>query len=130
MANLVGNGLPLLRSLELTRDAAQNIHLRKSMDEMIEMVGDGRSLSSAMVRSQIFPPLLIDMVAVGEQTGKIELALGRASERYNKELDGVLQRVMAMVMPAVLLLMASLVGTMAYAMISAIFQTINNLGAR
>lgn len=128
MANLVGNGLPLLRSLELTRDAAQNIHLRASMDDMIMMVGDGRSLSSTMIRSQIFPPLLIDMVAVGEQTGKIDLALRRAAERYDKELDGALQKVMAMVMPAVLLLMASLVGTMAYAMISAIFQTINNLG--
>lgn len=127
MANLVGNGLPLLRSLELTRDAAQNIHLRESMDGMIEMVGDGRSLSSTMVRSEIFPPLLIDMVAVGEQTGKIDLALRRAAERYDKELDGALQKVMAMVMPAVLLLMAFLVGTMAYAMISAIFQTINNL---
>lgn len=128
MANLVGNGLPLLRSLELTRDAAQNIHLKASMNEMIEMVGDGRSLSSAMVRSQIYPPLLIDMVAVGEQTGKIDQALRRAAERYDKELDGALQKVMAMVMPAVLLLMASLVGTMAYAMVSAIFQTINNLG--
>ncbi len=128
MANLVANGLPLLRSLELTRDAAQNIHLKASMDGMIEMVGDGRSLSSAMVRSEIFPPLLIDMVSVGEQTGKIDLALRRAAERYDKELDAALQKVMAMVMPAVLLLMAGLVGTMAYAMITAIFQTINNLG--
>ncbi|MGJ8723877.1 MAG: type II secretion system F family protein [Roseibacillus sp.] len=128
MANLVGNGLPLLRSLELTRDAAQNIHLRESMDGMIEMVGDGRSLSSTMVRSEIFPPLLIDMVSVGEQTGKIDQALRRAAERFDKELDAALQKVMAMVMPAVLLLMATLVGTMAYAMISAIFQTINNLG--
>lgn len=128
MANLVSNGLPLLRSLELTRDAAQNIHLRSSMGGMIEMVGDGRALSSAMVRSEIFPPLLVDMVTVGEQTGKIDVALRRAAERYDKELDGALQKVMAMVMPAVLLLMASLVGTMAYAMISAIFQTINNLG--
>ena len=128
MANLVSNGLPLLRSLELTRDAAQNIHLRSSMGGMIDMVGDGRALSSAMVRSEIFPPLLVDMVTVGEQTGKIDVALRRAAERYDKELDGALQKVMAMVMPAVLLLMASLVGTMAYAMISAIFQTINNLG--
>ena len=127
MANLVGNGLPLLRSLELTRDAAQNIHLKESIDNMIEMVGDGRTLSSTMVRSEIFPPLLIDMVSVGEQTGKIDLALRRAAERYDKELDGALQKVMAMVMPFVLLLMAFLVGTMAYAMISAIFQTINNL---
>ncbi|MEM9079847.1 MAG: type II secretion system F family protein [Verrucomicrobiota bacterium] len=130
MATLVANGLPLLRSLELTRDSAQNIHLRKSIDGMIELVGDGRSLSTTMVRSEIFPPLLIDMVSVGEQTGKIDLALRRAGERYQKELDGALKKVMAMVMPVVLLLMALLVGTMAYAMVTAIFQTIEGLGRR
>jgi len=128
MANLVGNGLPLLRSLELTRDATQNIHMRAHADEMIEMVGDGRALSKAMIKSEVFPPLLIDMVAVGEQTGKIDQALRRAAERYDKELNGALQRIMALIMPAVLIVMALLIGTMAYLMITAIFQTISNLG--
>lgn len=129
MANLVGNGLPLLRSLELSRDATQNIHMRHHADEMIEMVGDGRALSKAMIKTGVFPPLLIDMVAVGEQTGKIDQALRRAAERYDKELNGALQRIMALIMPAVLIVMALLIGTMAYLMITAIFQTISNLGA-
>ena len=129
MANLVGNGLPLLRSLELTRDATQNIHMRAHTDDMIEMVGDGRALSKAMIKTAAFPPLLIDMVAVGEQTGKIDQALRRAAERYDKELNGALQRIMALIMPAVLIVMALLIGTMAYLMITAIFQTISNLGA-
>lgn len=130
LANLVGNGLPLLRSLELARDATQNLHIRKHMDHVIEMVGDGRSFSRALVNSGIFPPLLIDMVSVGEKTGKIDKSLRRAAERYDTELNKSLARIMELIMPVVLIVMALLIGTMAYLMITAIFQTIQNLGGR
>ena len=128
MANLVGNGLPLLRALELSRDATQNRSLRTELDRVIEQVGDGRSFSKSLIRSGAFPPLLIDMISVGEQTGKIDLSLRRAAERYDKELDKDLQRIMALIMPTVLIIMAGLIGTMAYLMITAIFQTISALG--
>jgi len=127
MANLVGNGLPLLRALELSRDATYNRSLRIELDRVIEQVGDGRSFSKALIRSGAFPALLIDMVSVGEQTGKIDISLRRAAERYDKELDKDLQRIMALIMPSVLIIMAGLIGTMAYLMITAIFQTISAL---
>ncbi len=128
MANLVGNGLPLLRALELSRDATQNRSLRIELDKVIAQVGDGRAFSKALIRNGAFPPLLIDMISVGEQTGKIDVSLRRAAERFDKELDKDLQRIMALIMPTVLILMAGLIGTMAYLMITAIFQTISNLG--
>jgi general secretion pathway protein F len=128
MANLVSNGLPLLRALELSRDATQNLSLRGDLNKVIDQVGDGRSFSKALIRNGAFPPLLIDMISVGEQTGKIDQSLRRAAERYDKELDKDLQRIMALIMPTVLIIMASLIGTMAYLMITAIFQTISNLG--
>lgn len=127
MANLVGNGLTLLRALELSRDATQNLSQRSALNDVIEQVGDGRSLSKAMIRSGSFPPLLVDMVSVGEQTGKIDLSLRRAAERYDKELNKDLNRIMALIMPSILIVMACLIGTMAYLMINAIFQTISNL---
>ncbi len=127
MANLVGNGLPLLRALELSRDATQNISLRARLNGVIAQVGDGRAFSKAMIRSESFPPLLIDIIAVGEQTGKIDQSLRRAAERYDKELDNDLRRVMALIMPSVLIMMALLIGSFAYLMITAIFQTISNL---
>ena len=127
MANLVGNGLPLLRALELSRDATQNISLRARLNGVIAQVGDGRAFSKAMIRSESFPPLLIDIIAVGEQTGKIDQSLRRAAERYDKELDNDLKRVMALIMPSVLIMMALLIGSFAYLMITAIFQTISNL---
>lgn len=128
MANLVGNGLPLLRALELSRDATQNLSIRSQLNGVIDQIGDGRAFSKAMIRSGSFPPLLIDMIAVGEQTGKIDQSLRRAAERYDKELDKDLQRIMALIMPTVLILMALLIGSFAYLMITAIFQTISNLG--
>jgi type II secretory pathway component PulF len=128
MANLVSNGLPLLRALELSRDATQNLSLRAELNKVIDQVGDGRSFSKALIRNGVFPPLLIDMISVGEQTGKIDQSLRRAAERYDKELDKDLQRIMALIMPIVLIIMAGLIGTMAYLMITAIFQTIANLG--
>ena len=130
LANLVGNGLPLLRSLELSRDATQNLHIRNHMNHVIEMVGDGRSFSRALINTGIFPPLLIDMVSVGEKTGKLDNSLRRAAERYDSELNKNLSRVMELIMPVVLIVMAVLIGSMAYLMITAIFQTIDNLGGR
>jgi general secretion pathway protein F/type IV pilus assembly protein PilC len=97
---------------------------------MIEQVGDGRSLSRSMNKSGIFSALLIDMVSVGEQTGKIDQALRKASVRFDKELDNSLQRIMALIMPAILLVMALLIGSMAYLMMTAIFQTMQNLGGK
>ena len=127
MANLAGNGLPLLRALELSRDATQNLALRNNLNTVIDQVGDGRAFSKALIRTGAFPALLIDMVSVGEQTGKLDLSLRRAAERYDKELDKSLSRIMALIMPTILIIMASLIGTMAYLMITAIFQTIKNL---
>ena len=128
MSNLVGNGLTLLRSLELTKDATQNLYFKDQLAEVIELVGDGRALSRSLIRTGSFPDLLIDMVAVGEQTGQIDVSLAKAAERYDKELNNSLQKVMALIMPAVLLIMAGLIGTMAYLMLTAIFQTIQALG--
>ena len=130
MANLVGNGLPLLRALELTRDATPNLYLQDHLGTMLEWVGDGRSLSASLSRTGAFSPLLIDMVSVGEQTGKIDKSLRKAADRFDKELNNSLQAIMALIMPAVLLVMAILIGSMAYLMITAIFQTIESIGSR
>ena len=53
MANLVGNGLPLLRALELSRDATQNRSCASHLDQVIEQVGDGRSFSKALIRTEV-----------------------------------------------------------------------------
>ena len=118
LGNLVGNGVPLLKGLELTRNATVNLYGKALMNEIIEAVGEGASLSRTMRKVGFFPPLLTDMIAVGEQTGDLGTALNKAAVRYDKELEKVIERLSALMQPVILMVLALIVGPMAYIMIS------------
>jgi type II secretory pathway component PulF len=128
LANLVGNGMPLLKGLELTRDTTMNMFLRDKITAVAHIVGEGGALSRAMKKVGFFPALLIDMVSVGEQTGDLESSLERAAGRYDKELAKTIEKISALVQPVIVFIMAAVVGTMAYMMISIIFDTVSSLG--
>lgn len=128
LQTLVGNGLPLNRALRLANAAVDNRHLRNRVESLSRAVDEGVPLSRALERSGEFPPLLVDMVAVGEQTGDLSGALNRAATRFRREMDRRIERLTAFVQPAVILLMAAMTGIMAYIMVSAIFQTVSALG--
>ncbi len=128
LANLTKNGLPLTKALELTRAATGNLYFRRKLDGVMNSISDGAELSRAIDRAGEFPSLMIDMVAVGEETGDLSGALQRAADRFNRELNRRVDRLSAIIQPAVVVLMAGMVGAMAYLMISAIFQTISGLG--
>ena len=130
LSNLLGNGLPLLRAMELTRDATPNRYLKGQLSKVIGMVGEGGSLSRSMKKVGFFPSLLTDMITVGEQTGDLEHALVRTARRYDKELQKTIDRGMAIVTPVIILIMAIVVGTMAYMMVSIILQSVNSVRAR
>ena len=130
LSNLLGNGLPLLRAMELTRDATPNRYLKGQLSKVISMVGEGGSLSRSMKKVGFFPSLLTDMITVGEQTGDLEHALERTARRYDKELQKTIDRGMAIVTPVIILVMAVVVGTMAYMMVSIILQSVNSVRAR
>jgi general secretion pathway protein F/type IV pilus assembly protein PilC len=127
LSNLVGNGLPLLRALELTRDATVNRYLKGLLQKVIGMVGEGGSLSRSLKKVGFFPELLTDMITVGEQTGDLEHSLERSAQRYDKELQKTIDRGMAMITPVIIFIMALLVGTMAYMMVSVILQSVTSI---
>jgi type II secretory pathway component PulF len=127
MANLLENGIPLLNGLRLMTSAIGNLHLRGLMDRVVEVVGEGGSLSRALQRIGEFPPLFIDMIAVGEQTGDLAQALERIGRRYDKELNIKIQRLTSLVQPVVILVMAGMVGLIAYSIINGIFDAVSGL---
>jgi type II secretory pathway component PulF len=127
MANLIENGIPLLNSLRLMTTATSNLHLRALMEKVVEAVGEGGSLSRALQKIGEFPPLYIDMIGVGEQTGDLATALERIGRRYDKELNIKIQRLTSLVQPVVILVMAGMVGLIAYSIINGIFDAVSGL---
>ena len=127
MSNLIANGIPLLNGLRLMTGASENVHLRALMEKVVDMVGEGGSLSRALQRVGEFPPMFIDMISVGEQTGDLAQALEKIARRYDKELNIKIQRLTALVQPAVILVMAGMVGLIAYSIINGIFDAVSGL---
>jgi type II secretory pathway component PulF len=127
LSNLVGNGLPMMNAMQLTQQATDNAYYQTELNPIIRHVGEGVALSKAMERSGIFPPLMLDIVSVGEQTGKLSEALARGAERFDRELSKKIEKLTAMIQPAIVTLMAGMVGVMAYLMVTTIFQTIGGI---
>lgn len=127
MANLLGNGLTMIHAMQLTHQAIENPHLQREFEAVQRHVGEGVSLSRALDRSGQFPPLLLDMVNVGEQTGDMPSALSRAAERFDRELSKKIDTLAALIQPLIVFIMAGMVGFMAYIMMTTIFETISSI---
>jgi type II secretory pathway component PulF len=127
LSNLLGNGLPLLNALQLMRGATLNEHWRRSLTEVTDFVGEGGAFSRGLQRLTDFPSLFIDMVAVGEQTGDLAKALDKVGKKYDKELNTRIQRLTSMVQPVIILIMAGMVGVIAYSIINGIFDAVSGL---
>ncbi len=127
LGNLVGNGVPLVQALELTQETVTNRHAKIQLNQMLLRVKDGYKLTRSMRSSALFTSNMIDLVGVGESTGKISKALNRASDYYNKRLNVILSNLVGIISPAILLAMALLVAALSWTMIQAIYETIGNL---
>jgi type II secretory pathway component PulF len=130
LANLLSNGLPLLNGLQLMRGATLNEFWRRSLLEVTDYVGEGGAFSRGLQRFTDFPSLFIDMVAVGEQTGDLAKALDKVGKKYDKELNLRIQRLTSMVQPLIIVVMAGMVGLIAYSIINGIFDAVSGLQAR
>jgi len=130
LATLVTNGVALFQGLTLMHAAIPNVELKRLLADVSALVGEGGHFSRAMKKVGFFPPMLIDILAVGEQTGDLAGALERAAKKYDRELTSRIQHITTLVQPLVILLVAGFVGIVAYSMIAGILTSVNSLRAR
>ena len=129
LSTLVSNGVTMLAAMDLMRAATGNVYLKGLLERVADMVREGSSLAAAMRRTGFFPPVLLDILAVGEQTGDLPGSLARAAKRYDRELSSRIQHLTTLIQPAVILIVALFVGVVAYSMISGILSSVNALKA-
>ncbi len=130
LSTLVSNGVALLQALQLMTNATANVYLKALLVRAAAMVGEGTSLASAFRRVGFFPPVMLDILAIGEQTGDIATSLERAAKRYDRDLTSRIGHLTTLVQPAIILLVAFFVGIVAYSMIAGILTSVSSLKAR
>lgn len=121
LGTLVYGGVPILQALDLAGLAAGNRVFLRSAQAVQDDVRDGRPIADAMRDTGAFPPVLTNMVAVGEETGDLPKMLGRVSDSLDFEVDNGMRRLTALVEPAIVLIMGVFVGFVVLSVLLPIF---------
>lgn len=122
LSTMVASRLPLLEGLTLTTGTINNRALRAASAEIVEAIRGGGSLSSALKRSGVFPPLLVYMTASGETAGKVDVMLERAADYLEREFDAFTSAALSLLEPAIIVIMGGIVALIVLAILLPILQ--------
>ena len=122
LSAMVASRLPLLEGLKLTTETVHNRVLRRASAEIAETVRTGGSLSGALRKAGVFPPLLVYLAASGEASGRLDMMLERAADYLEREFDTFTATALALLEPAIIILMGAVVAVIVLSILLPILQ--------
>ncbi len=128
MATLLASGIPIVNALEASAKVTGNVVLITRMETVIEEIKKGNSLSYFLKEMDIFPPILLSMVSIGEESGDLDGMFDKVADYFDSELDENIKKLISLIEPAMILIMGLIMGFVIIAMYLPILnmgQTIN-----
>ncbi len=127
MAALLRSGLEFVKAIHITRRTLRNRVFRRAMDDYELAVTAGSDVSAPLKKSGVFSPMVVQMLAVGQQAGQLEDMLEQLADAYQQQIDTATQRMTALLEPLLIVLLAILIGVVAFATILPILEMSNVL---
>ncbi len=128
LKTLIVNGVNILQALKISEETCNNAVIGKALAEARKRVTDGTSISGPLAASGVFPRMMTDMLAVGEQAGDMASSLEHIGKRYEKDMDRNIASFTNALEPMLIVLIAGVVGFVAVAILMAVFQVSASLG--
>ncbi len=128
LGTLVGNGVPLLNALNLGRNVLSNRVLGEALEAASVEVKSGAGLGYALGRQKVFPRLAVQMVQVGEESGELDTMLMKVADTFDIETRNALDRLIALLLPTITVLMTILIGAIVLSMLLPIYDLTGSLG--
>ncbi|MFB3061618.1 MAG: type II secretion system F family protein [Candidatus Binatia bacterium] len=122
LATLLSHGVPILQAMQVVVQATNNELLRGEFERIGEQLKGGTTFSQELRRGRMFPALVTNMVAVGEEAGNLDRSLFKIADTYEREADRAMKLMTSLVEPVMILVMGSIVGFIVIAMLMPIFQ--------
>ena len=109
---LIGAGVPVLEGMALLKKVVGNRVYEKAVVDASNYIRDGYNISSALRRTEMFPPILLQLASTGEETGEIDDLLDRAADYYHKQVDALVERMTTLIEPLLILLVGAIIALM------------------
>ena len=127
LGTLLSSGVPILQSLVIVRDTSGNRVVSNAIQNVHDAVKEGEGMTQPLSQCWVFPPMVISMVEVGEETGAMAEMLTRVADTYDDEVDNAVAGMTAAIEPALIIVLALIVGTIVVAMFMPMIQIISSV---
>ncbi|MEE9258356.1 MAG: type II secretion system F family protein [Nitrospinaceae bacterium] len=122
MSTLLKSGVPILQSLTIVRSILTNRAISAAMDPLHKGLKEGEGLSKPLQQANVFPPMAVHMITLGEESGSLDDMLAKVSDTYDKEVERSIKQLLSLIEPVMILLMAIVIGFIVISMLMAIFS--------
>jgi type IV pilus assembly protein PilC len=129
LGTLISSGVSILDGLEITAKTSGNRVIQDAIMESRSSIAGGDTIAAPLKKSAVFPPMVISMIAVGEQTGGLDEMLTKIADFYDEEVDAAVSGLLALMEPVMIVFLGVVVGGMVVAMYLPIFDMVNAVGA-
>jgi type IV pilus assembly protein PilC len=130
LGTLVSSGVPILQALNITKETAGNITVSNAIAKVHESVKEGESMVTPLEASGIFPPMVLSMIQVGEETGQLPDMLTKVADVYEEEVDVTVSGLTSLLEPVMIVFLAVVVGTIVIALFLPLISIISDLTAQ
>lgn len=122
LGSLVRNGVPILNALDIASEVLTNVIIREEIARIPEGITQGAGMAGTLRGSQFFPPVVINMIAIGEETGNLHSVLLKVASSYEVQVDRSVKTLTSIIEPLIILVMGLLVGFIVISMLLPIFE--------
>ncbi len=128
LATLTSSGVPILDGLEITARTSGNAIVEDSIMSVRKSVEEGKTISAPLLETKIYPPMVCQMISVGEQTGALDQMLSKIADFYEDEVDTAVSGLMKLIEPIMIVVLGVIIGTIVIAMYLPMFSMFSKIG--
>jgi type IV pilus assembly protein PilC len=128
LGTMIASGVPILDGLDIVAKTAGNMVIEEALRDVRAAIAEGKTIAEPLGESEVFPGMVVHMIAVGEETGAMENMLTKIADFYDDEVDAAVEALTAMLEPAMMVVLGGTVGSMLIAMYLPIFKIADTIG--
>jgi len=128
LGTMIASGVPILDALDIVSRTAGNVVIEEALNDVRSAISEGKTIAEPLMESEVFPGMVVQMIAVGEETGAMESMLNKIADFYDDEVDAAVEALTAMLEPAMMVVLGGTVGGLLVAMYLPIFKIADTIG--
>ena len=128
LGTLLSSGVSILEALDITAKTAGNMVIRNALQSMISSISEGKTITEPLKETGIFPPMVVQMVAVGEESGGLDQMLNKIADFYDEEVNAAVEALTSVMEPIIIVVLATVMGGTLIAMYLPMFSMIEAVG--